>query len=87
MFTGETKSGFKFEISENSFDDMRVVDALAAISEGENPLAISELVMLLLGKKQRDALYKHLKRADGTVPPGKVVDEIVEIVQLKSKNS
>lgn len=87
MITGKTQSGFAYEICENAFDDMRLVDALAELTNENDPLALSSIAMLLLGKAQRAALYTHLQREDGTVPPALVTQEIVEILQAKAKNS
>lgn len=87
MITGSTKSGFTYSIPENNFDDMRLVDALSEIANDGNTLAISQVTKLMLGKEQRDALYAHVRREDGTVPPDAVANELMEILQAKGKNS
>ena len=87
MIGGTTASGFAYEVSENAFDDMRIVDALSELVDNDDPLAVSRITLLLLGKGQRDALYKHLQREDGTVPAMDVVRELKEIMQANAKNS
>ena len=79
MITGKTESGFAFSVEENAFDDMRVVDALAGISDGTNPLAVSFLTERILGKEQREKLYQHVAEKDGRVPIEKIGNEITQI--------
>lgn len=87
MIGGTTASGFAYEVSENAFDDMRLVDALADLIDNNDPIALSRITSLVLGKEQRAALYKHLQRDDGTVPAELVSKELVEIMQANAKNS
>ena len=79
MIKGTLKSGFEFEYDETQLDDMRFLDDLAAIEE--NPLVVSRVIEKMLGKKQKEALYKHLEDENGRVPTeafGKAVEEILE---------
>lgn len=78
MIKGKTSSGFGFSVKEEAFDDMRVVDALAKIADGTDPLKLSFLTEHILGREQREALYKHLEE-DGRVPIEKAGKEIMEI--------
>ncbi len=87
MISGTTESGFAYNIPETHFDDMRLVDALSDLANENDVLAISRIALLVFGREQRDALYKHLQRDDGTVPPDQVSKEISEIMQAKAKNS
>ena len=84
MLEGKTKSGFSFSIEDNVLDDMRLVDALAEIDA--NPMAISKVVQLLLGD-QRNALYAHLARDDGSVPVEAVVEAVMDIFQAGDKRA
>lgn len=77
MIKGRTNGGFDYEISETRLDNMELVDALAEAQE--NPLKIGTVVTLLLGSEQKKKLYDHLRLEDGTVPSGRVSEEIVEI--------
>lgn len=74
---GKTKSGFSYDIPENVFDNMELIDAIA--ESGENDLAVSRVVKLLLGGEGRKKLYDHLRGEDGRVPVKAVVDTVVEI--------
>jgi hypothetical protein len=82
MIKGKTKSGFEFEMNEEVLNDMRIVDALADMQSGDDSLvmvAVTELLNLVLGRKQKQLLYKHLEVENGRVPIEKVSDELVEI--------
>ena len=54
------------------------MDALAEMQE-ENPLQISAVCRLVLGKAQRKALYDHLRTEDGRVPADQVSAALNEI--------
>lgn len=89
MKKGKTKSGFEFEVDENVVNDMRLVDAVAEVADGSNPLAISFVVKTILGDA-KEALYKHVAEEDGRVPVEKINDEVTEIINLlgsSGKNS
>lgn len=75
---GTTKSGFTYEINDEALDNMELIDAMAEAEE-DNPQRFSKAVLLLLGKKQRNELYDHLRAEDGRVPIEAVSDAFVEI--------
>ena len=86
---GVTKSGFSYEISDNVFDNMELVDTIAEAKE-DDPVAISRLVKLVLGTEQRKKLYDHLRTEDGRVPTKETFEAIGEIFASfgqKGKNS
>lgn len=87
MLSGKTKSGFEFSISDESLDNMELVETLAGVDA--NPLLLPRLVSQLLGEKQKLKLYDHLRTDGGVVPVSKVSDEIMEIFQSgkDTKNS
>lgn len=78
MLKGETKSGFQYEIPDNVFDNMELVDAIAEAAEDDNA-AISRIVKLTLGAEQRKKLYDHLRTEDGRVPTEQVFEAVGEI--------
>lgn len=86
MRKGTTSSGFAFEFDEANADDMRLVDALAIMMDGdaysfEVISASSRATELLLGRGQKRALYKHIgKSYDGRVPAKALMDELEEIM-------
>lgn len=89
MLKGTTSSGFKFEVSEDVLDNMELVDTLAEMQD-DNPLEVSKVVRIVLGPKQRSALYEHLRTEDGRVPVIAVSEAIMDIFNAfgqKGKNS
>ena len=86
---GTTKSGFTFEVDENAFNDMEVVDVLSN-EEMHAPYKMSFLVSRVLGEKQKKALYAHLRDDSGRVPVDAVEREMVDIFEAfgnQGKNS
>ena len=88
MRTGVTASGFAWQLDDAVLNNMELVDALAEMQE-ENPLQISAVCRLVLGKAQRKALYDHLRTPDGRVPVAKVADALGELMNsfTAGKNS
>lgn len=80
MYKGRTNSGFEFEVAETALDNMELIDLMAEVED--NPLLFSKAVTLLLGKKQKKALYDSLRREDGTVPVKAVSETVTEIFNL-----
>ena len=80
MITAKTEPGFSIELEESTLDNMEVLDALSDLDEG-NPLAMSRLVVKLLGKDGKKRLYDHLRTEDGRVPASAVESTIMELFQ------
>ena len=78
MISGKTKSGFEFAIENNVFDNMELVDTIAEATE-DDPVAISNLVKMVLGTEQRKKLYDHHRTEDGRVPTAAVIAAVGEI--------
>lgn len=72
------ENGFKAKVDENLFDDMRFIDLLAGLEE--KPLTIGKVAETLLGKAQKEALYKHIE-ADGKVSVEAFTACITEIME------
>lgn len=75
---GTTRTGFAFEVDENAFNDMEVVDVLSS-EEMDATYKMSFLVNRMLGTKQKKALYDHLRDASGRVPVDAVEREMEDI--------
>ena len=75
---GTTRTGFPFEVDENAFNDMEVVDVLSN-EEMHATYKMSFLVSRVLGAKQKKALYDHLRDASGRVPVDAVEREMEDI--------
>lgn len=75
----KTSSGFECEIDEKNLDDMRLIDLVAEVSNG-NTAKLPEITSKVLGD-QKEKLYKHIEDEHGRVPVEKAIDEITEIFQ------
>ena len=85
---GTTTTGFEFEINEEELDDMRILDMIVEMADGD--LAkLSPLVKKVLGEEQRERLYAHLEEKEGRASLARVSDEINEIFEASKagKNS
>lgn len=87
MIEGKTSTGFIFKIEEEDLNNMEFVDALAEAQD--DFLQYSKVVKMLLGTKQRKALYDHLRDKKGRVPIEAVAKEVEEIMSqgADTKNS
>lgn len=82
MIKGVTRSGFEFEVPEDTANDMELFEALCDLDAGD-ARAIVPVCRKVLGD-QKKALYDHLRGDGGRVPVDKVTAEIADILnQLK----
>lgn len=87
MKAGTTSTGFAYEFDERNADDMRFVDLIADITAADTPefekmAGVSKLLVMLLGKKQKTALYEHIgARHEGRVPFAELEQALTEIMQ------
>ena len=75
---GKTSSGFEFEIDEKKLDDMRLLDMIVDLSNGD-VIQLSPIIVKVLGKEQRERLYEHLEKKEGRVSIERASEEITEI--------
>ena len=87
MIKGKTKSGFSYELDKERLNNYDLLEAIEDLDE--NPLVLSRVVNLLLGKEQTKKLKDHLRTDNGIVPTEKMSEEITEIFQNQgeTKNS
>lgn len=87
MLKGKTKSGFKYEISDESLNDYELVELLSEVDE--NPLLLPKLIKALLGEEQKHNLIEHIRTESGGVPMDALADEVAEIFRegRQTKNS
>lgn len=79
MTKGVLDNGFEFEFDDSQLNDMRFVDILAGIED--NPLLFSKAATMMLGKEQKERLYKYLEDENGRVSVelfGAAITEIIE---------
>ena len=78
MIKGITSGGFSFKIDEEARDDMELLETISQLDSGEMEL-LPKVIEMLLGKKQKDALYEHCRGKSGRVSAKKVMNEIKSI--------
>ncbi len=88
MIKGTTKSGFKFEIEEEVFDDYELLEKLVDADNGDN-MAIFQAIDMILDGTQKDQLKKHVRNEKGRVPASAMVKELMDIMEASNagKNS
>ena len=83
---GKLSNGFKYEVDVDVFNDMELIEAIAA-SEGDDPLRIVEVLERILGKEQKKALYDSIRDENGRVRVDAVEEAINEIMTAVSEDS
>lgn len=84
---GKTETGFSYQIAEENLDNYELVETLGEMED--NPLVISKVINLLLGKEQKEKLKEHVRSENGIVSSEKMGEEIKGIFESvnKAKNS
>lgn len=87
MLKGKLSCGYEYEMNEEIFDNMELMDAIAE-SDGEEPLALVKVCNMIFSKEEKEKLYNCLRKEDGRVPVTDVSKAIVEIISgdEKTKN-
>lgn len=90
MIEGKTKTGFSFKVDPEVLDDMEFIELVA--NAEENGLLLPKLVVTVVGEKQKEKLYNHVRNKKGRVSPKKISDEITDIFEAintakETKNS
>lgn len=83
LLTGKTKSGFEYSIPKARLNNYELVEAIGEIDS--NPLAITKVVNLLLGKEGTNDLKEHVRDEDGIVGITDLSNEITEIFQSQNE--
>lgn len=86
MLKGKTKSGFAFDVSDETLNNYELLEALSEVDE--NSLKLPRVVDLLLGD-QKKKLFDHMRQENGIVPTDAIFNELMEIFQSgkQTKNS
>jgi len=79
---GKTQSGFAYEIDEKRLNNYELLEVIGELEE--NPMVISKMVVMLLGKEQTVKLKDHLRDEEGFVLMDKMNEEITEIFQSQA---
>ena len=83
MLKGKTSTGFQFQIAEGALDNYELVEALADIET--DPLSVTKVVTLLLGKEQKEKLKEHVRNEEGVVTTTALMKEIEGIFKTQNK--
>ena len=81
MLKGKTTSGFSFSIEDEARDDMELLENITKFDAGEKQL-VSEILVGLLGQKQKDKLYDYCRGKTGRVSATKVFEELHSIFEV-----
>lgn len=84
MVTGKTTTGFEFEVDPIVLRDMEVIELMA--DSQEDGTLLPKMLTAVLGKKQRNALYDHVRRDDGRVILDDVDKEMGEILDALNQD-
>lgn len=79
MFKGKTKSGFYYQIPEDVYDDIELVESLAKMYAGDLT-AVPTVIEMVLGKDQKKRLYDHLRDDRGRTKATLVMNEVEEML-------
>lgn len=85
MITGTTTSGFAFEIADDVLDNMDFCDAMNAWRK--NNFAMSEVMEIMLGKDQAQALKDHVKGTAQHASAKAVNAELTEMFEVIAEKS
>lgn len=75
-----TSGGFSWEIDPEAYDDMEMIDDLAALDAGDGG-ALLRVSDRLLGAEGKRALYDHLRDDRGRVPRKAFGEAMAEIIR------
>lgn len=88
--TGKTSSGFEYAVNENLLADYRFIRTYKKVRKGtpaEQMIAVDDLLALVIGDENVDALMDHVAEKDGSVPGEKIAAELEEIITKLGENS
>lgn len=83
MVTGETKSGFKFEIDPDEVNDIEFLERLG--EAGEDVSKMPRIMKEILGEDQRKRMYDHIRNEKGKVPIDTAMDIFTEILTIANE--
>ena len=86
---GELKNGFKFEYDDKVYHSMRFIDAVADSQKPDKGYAFSDVVRMLLGAEQKEALYEYIEAKGEEVTAelmADIVQELTEAANTEAKN-
>lgn len=85
MLKGKTASGFSFKITEDTRDDMELLESISRYDAGERQI-LPMILKALLGEDQKAKLYEHCRGKNGKVSATKVLEEVRNIFEEINKS-
>lgn len=79
IIKGKLKNGFEYQYDDKVYHSMRFLDACREAQRPETATAFSDLVVLILGVEQREALYEYIESKGDDVTVELMGDIIQEI--------
>lgn len=74
----KTESGFECFVNINALNDMRMLDDLVELDNG-NAVVYPRVINRLLPPEDKERLYEHIQDEDGVVPIDKFGEELKQI--------
>lgn len=74
----KTESGFECDVNINALNDMRMLDDLVELDNG-NAVVYPRVINRLLPPEDKERLYEHIQDEDGVVPIDKFGEELKQI--------
>lgn len=78
----KTNSGFECSINKDAMDDMRILDALVDLQNGnkmEQVVALRTILERLMGMEQKEAFYTHLEEKEGRASISAAYVELLDL--------
>ena len=82
MVKGKTPSGFEFEANEKMMKSARFLRMFRDVQRDDNGLVIFDILELILGKEQADALIDFITDDEGFDSIDRLSEEFVEIFNV-----
>ena len=82
MVKGKTPSGFEFEANEKMMKSARFLRMFRDVQKDDNGLVIFDILELILGKEQADALIDFITDDEGFDDIDRLSNEFVEIFNV-----
>lgn len=73
------QNGFKVELEEDTLNDAEILEALVDMED--KPQNAIKILTMFLGKKQKEALYDHIRDENGRVKASDAFNCLTEILK------
>lgn len=84
LIKGKLENGFKFELDAEKLDDYDLVQRMKELDNG-NGGNLPEMLNLILGEEQTEALKEHVRTESGRVPYSAMANSFYEMMRKFSE--